>query len=129
MSGQARQPRMPRVGPCQVLSATLTLSQTWGQIMPILYWVPWLPKICRGSPECIHLVTRSTNLKLPISIFFYSSPHHIDPHRQLAPPSPPLSCRHLLWTAPKYIPMYKFQPYRNESQRSISTKFVCTYIQ
>ena len=44
--------------------------------------------------------SRSTNLKSPISNFFYPYPHHIDPYRQLAPPSPPLSCRRLLWTAP-----------------------------
>jgi hypothetical protein len=28
--GTPRQPRMPRIGPCQVLAATLTLSQPGG---------------------------------------------------------------------------------------------------
>ena len=44
---------MPRIGPCQVLAATLTLSQPGGggQIMPTLYWGPWLVKIRRGGPE------------------------------------------------------------------------------
>ena len=49
-SGPPRQPRMPRIGPCQVLAATLTLSQPGGQIMPTLYWGPWLAKIRRGGP-------------------------------------------------------------------------------
>ena len=44
---------MPRIGPCQVLAATLTLSQPGGQIMPTLYWGPWLAKIRRGGPEII----------------------------------------------------------------------------
>ena len=48
-TGPPRQPRMPRIGPCQVLAATLTLSQPGGQIMPNLYWGPWLAKIRRGG--------------------------------------------------------------------------------
>ena len=47
--------------------------------------------------------SKSANLELPISYFFYTSPHHIDPYRQFEPPSPPLSCRRLLWTAPKSL--------------------------
>ena len=50
LSGPPRQPRMPRIGPCQVSAATLTLSQPGGQIMPTLYWGPWLAKIRRGGP-------------------------------------------------------------------------------
>ena len=42
---------MPRIGPCQVLAATLTLSQPGGQIMPTLYWGPWLAKIRGGGPD------------------------------------------------------------------------------
>jgi hypothetical protein len=60
-TGPPRQPRLPRIGPCQVLAATLTLSQPGGgQIMPTLYWGPWLAKIRRGGPvlDCGHL--RST---------------------------------------------------------------------
>ena len=49
-TGPPRQPRMPRIGPCQVLAATLTLSQPGGQIMPTVYWVPWLAEIRRGAP-------------------------------------------------------------------------------
>ena len=49
-AGPPRQPRMPRIGPCQVLAFTLTLSQPGGQIMPTLYWGPWLAKIRRGGP-------------------------------------------------------------------------------
>ena len=30
ITGPPRQPRMPRIGPCQVLAATLTLSQPGG---------------------------------------------------------------------------------------------------
>ena len=44
-------PRQPRIGPCQVLATTLTLSQPGGQIMPTLYWGPWLAKIHRVGPD------------------------------------------------------------------------------
>ena len=58
--GPPRQPRMPRIGPCQVLAATLTLSQPGGQIMPTLYWGPWLAKICRGGPVLSTVRPRAT---------------------------------------------------------------------
>ena len=32
------------------MAATLALSQPGGQIMPNLYWGPWLAKIRRGGP-------------------------------------------------------------------------------
>ena len=33
-------------------------------------------------------------------IFLDPYPHHINTHRQFAPPSPPPNCRRLFWTAP-----------------------------
>ena len=54
--------------PHQVLVATLTLSQPGGgQIMPILYWGPWLAKINRGGPEYYVLYYSNYSLLSKIS--------------------------------------------------------------
>ena len=50
LSGPPRQPRMPRIGPCQVLAATLPYLNQGEQTMPTQYWGPWLAKIRRGGP-------------------------------------------------------------------------------
>ena len=42
---------MPRIGPWQVLAATLTLSQPGGQIMPTLYWCPHQVLTTTGAPD------------------------------------------------------------------------------
>ena len=49
-TGPPRQPRMPRIGPCQVLAATLPYLNQGEQTMPTQYWGPWLAKIRRGGP-------------------------------------------------------------------------------
>ena len=51
------------IGPCQVLAATLTLSQPGGggQIMPTLYWGPWLAKIRRGDPVTTYISRNELN--------------------------------------------------------------------
>jgi hypothetical protein len=61
---------MPRIGPYQVFAATLTLSQPGGQIMPTLYWGPWLAKIRRGGPvielKTWNLLLQITNVTIKV---------------------------------------------------------------
>ena len=67
---------MPRIGPCQVLAASLTLSQQGGQIMPTLYWGPWLAKIRRGGPALsycglVDAKIRASDKDLPVRPIFF----------------------------------------------------------
>ena len=82
-TGLPRQPRMPRIGPCQVLAATLTLSQPGGQIMPTLYWDPWLAKICHGGPGYL-LVFKfphrfSRQMDTLVYTILYPTPNFVSP--------------------------------------------------
>ena len=51
--------------PHQVLAVTLTLSQP-GQIMPTLYWGPWLAKIRRGGPGLVVARISASEKDLPV---------------------------------------------------------------
>ena len=58
--GPPRQPRIPRIGPCQVLVATLTLSQPGGE--PTLYWCPPQVLEATGVPALCANVIKERSL-------------------------------------------------------------------